>query len=127
MTNSTYVRLRQRNVVLQKRYGGKVTFNRPAQYGRNDAGEEILIPGSGNATVYGTLTKLDVKYWGEASINPGDVEYSLAALTLSGEVLSVNIGDNVTIDGITYRVAQRKYVKPDGSYLIGVRVILEAL
>ena len=126
MTNATYVRLRQRNTALQKQYGGLIDFIRPPVYSRDDDGNEVLTPGSGKQTVYGTLTKLDLKLWGEANVNAGDAEYTLSAVTTSGQVITVNQGDNVMIDGKAYIVHLKKDIKPDSKYMIAVRVVLRA-
>lgn len=126
MTERVYIEARRDALNLLKEFGGRLRVVMPDVVGRDDEGNEILIPAGQTVVIYGVLTAVDRKYWGLAEVPAGESEATLAATSLGGTPWKPGINQTMEIGGINYTIVDYKPVMPDGSYIIVNKLRLKA-
>lgn len=126
--NKLYREMRAEARKLFKEFGAVITVNTQGGIGRDpNTGAEIVTPPGVVCKVLGVITGVDLKFWGLATIPPGEQQIVMAWTDTTGQEWTPKM--NMTISGgsRTYSITEIRPVIPDGGYGIVYKLRIKGL
>ena len=129
MTQRLYTRMQSRSQSLIKKYGASYTWGVGEVLSRDDDGNELVTPESGESSGWAVITGMDSKIWGQER-NPDEIQMVFAPIGAGGLQLSSFSKDtvikSVSGDG-GFIVIEERQSKPDGKTLVATTLKVRAL
>lgn len=126
--NKLYRELRAEARKLFKEYGAVITISTPGGISRDPVtGEEVVTPPGAVCKVLGVITGVDLKFWGLATVPPGEQQIVMAWTDTTGKEWEPKMNMTVSGGGRTYSITEIKPVIPDGGYGIVYKLRIKGL